>query len=220
MAEKETPKPADDRNLVNVDENYPHASEEEKLALLWNKNKGFIFAATAIFFVAVVGLQAVDAMRRGQIADQQSAYLDAIANESLESFAESNTGSELGGAAALKAADDAYEADDFAKAQALYSSAVESLAGTPFAERARLAIGYCQAKQGDMSTAISTWNNLASDAEASETAKAEASYAVAVAALESGNDTEFDNALARIESFSNSSIEYTNRLRAIAPDKL
>ncbi|MGB0372514.1 MAG: tetratricopeptide repeat protein [Opitutales bacterium] len=220
MADKETPKPADDdRNLVNVDENYPHASEEEKLALLWKKNKGFVFIATAVFVVAVVGLQAVDAMRRGQIADQQAAYLDAVAGETLESFATENAGSPLGGAAALKAADEAYEADDFAKAQALYGKAAESLEGTPFAERARLGIGYAQAQSGDASSALSTWNNLASDSEASEGARAEASYAIAVSSLESGDDAAFGEAVARLESLA-TGMEYTNRLRTIAPDKL
>ncbi|MEM7672784.1 MAG: hypothetical protein AAF212_05530 [Verrucomicrobiota bacterium] len=220
MAEKETPQPADDdRNLVSVDENYPHASEEEKLALLWKKNKGFIFAATAIFIVVVVGLQVVDGMRRSQIASQQAAYLDAVSNESLEAFAESNVGSPLGGAAALKAADDAYEAQDFSKAESLYGAAAESLKGTPFAERARLGIGYSQAKSEDLTSAIATWNNLASDIEASDGARAEASYAIAVATLGAEDTTEFDNAVARLESFPNG-IEYTNRLRTIAPDRL
>lgn len=220
MAEKETPKPADDdRNLVNVDENYPHASDEERLALLWKKNKGFIFAATGIFIVVVIGLQVVDGMRRSQIASEQSAYLDALANESLEAFAQSNADSKLGGAAALKAADDAYEAEDYPKAEALYSAATESLKGTPFAERARLGIGFSQAKSGNMDAAVSTWNNLASDTNASESGRAEASYAIAVAALEMENTSEFDNAVTRLEAFANG-IEYTNRLRAIAPDKL
>lgn len=219
MADTNTPKPADDRNLVSVDENYEHSSEEEKLALFWQKNKGFIFAATGIFIVALLGLQGIDAMRRGQIAKDQAAYLDARAEGNFEAYAEANAGSPLGGAAALSAADSAYAEGEFANAITLYNKAAEALKGTAFAERARLGVGYAQAKSGDLSMAVSTWNNLATDTDASEGSRAEASYAAAVAALETEDDAAFSAAVERLESFTNG-IEYTNRLRSIAPTKL
>ena len=219
MAEKETPTPADDRNLVNVDENYPNKSDEEKLALFWKNNKGFILGATAVFVVLMVGIQAVDAMRQGQIAKTQEAYLDAVAGESLEAFAKENAGSPLAGAAALKEADDAYEAEEYAKAIELYQLAATELQGTPFAERARIAIGFAQSKSGDSAAAQSTWKNLVADANTSEAIRAEASYALAVAALAADDDASFQAAVAQLEDYT-VGLELTNRLRAIAPDKL
>ena len=219
MADKETPKAADDRNLVNVDETYPHPSDEEKLALLWKKNKGIVFAAIGIFVIGLIGLQGVDAMRTGAIAAEQEAYLDAAANESLEAFAADNKGSKLGGAAALSVADEAYADGEYVEATSLYKLAAESLEGTVFAGRAKLGVGFAQAKSGDAAAASATWSSLATDADLSEAVRAEASYALAVAALEAGDDSAFEAAVARLEGFA-TSLEFMNRLRAIAPSKL
>ena len=219
MAQKETPKPADDRNLVNVDENYAHPSDEEKLALLWKKNKGVVFAAAGVFIVGLLGLQGVDAMRQKAVAAEQEAYLNAVADESLEAFAKDNAGSKLGGAAALSAADEAYAAGEYAEAISLYKIAAESLKDTTFAGRAQLGVAFAQAKSGDEAAASSTWSSLATDASLSDAVRAEASYALAVTALEAGDDSAFEDAKARLEGFATST-EYLNRLRAIAPAKL
>ncbi len=171
----------DDRNLVRIDDSYLNLSLEDKLTMFWEKNGraiSFAVAAVAVALIAKWGFDQYAAARSRAIAAEYAAAGDSAA---LAAFRAAHPTASLAGAAALRLADEAYEASRYAEAAKLYAEAAPLLTGQPLADRARLGVAISQLQAGD-SAAKATLETLANDTALARTLRAESAYHLAVLA--------------------------------------
>lgn len=110
----------DERNLIDTEESV-ELTIEDKIALYWMENKGFIIMSFIALAAVLVGINGVKMYGESAEKKLQAAYSEARASDTLEQFAKDNSTKELGGFAALTVADEAYNEKDFAKAQEFYN---------------------------------------------------------------------------------------------------
>lgn len=191
--------PTDERNLIDTEESV-ELSIEDKISLYWMENKGFIAGCVALLALVLVGINGLKMYASGEQAKLQDAYALAEAEGSLDAFARANSGSPLGGLAALTLADEAYTEDDFATADEFYTLAVESLSDNILAGRARLGQAFARERNSDTEEGIGLLNTILNDLALPSAILAEAAYHLAIHAYAEGDMTSFKSLATRITS--------------------
>lgn len=189
----------DERNLIDTEESV-ELTIEDKVALYWMENKGFIIMSFIALAAVLVGINGVKMYGESAQKKLQAAYAEARSSETLDQFAQANADKELGGFAALTVADEAYNAEEFGKAQEYYGIAANALEGNILAGRAQLGVAFAQYNGDDTEQAIATLNAIAADTKLANAVRAEAAYHLAVDAYAAGNTDAFDSYVAQIET--------------------
>lgn len=192
-------KQVDERNLIDVEEAV-ELSFEERIHMYWMENKAFVSGCIIVVAGAIIAFNVMGMLRNSSVAKLQASYSQAIADESLEDFAKNNTSKELGGFAALRAADTAFGAEDFAKAAELYQLAAEALENPHLAGRAKLGHAFALHASGSEEAGLSALNTLAADSSLPESIRIEAAYHLAIDADVAGNTETYESYAAQIQN--------------------
>ena len=178
----------DERNLIDTEESV-EVSFEDKAAIYWMENKGFIIGCFLVLCAVLVGMNGLRMYKDSADASLQAAFNEAQASDSLAEFAQANSDQSLGGFAALTVADEAFSAGEFEKA-ANSMAGRNALDGFSLANRAQLgqAFALLNAGQSERHSALSS---LAADSRHPK--RAEAAYHLAVDAYSKGEKAAFES---------------------------
>lgn len=200
----------DERNLIDVEES-EEISFEDRVQIYWMENKGFVSGCILVLALGIIALNGMRMYKTAAEGKIQSAYAEAVENETLADFAKANTTQDLGGLAALTVADEAYTAEDFARALEFYSIAAGALSNDILASRAQLGQAFARFYNGEKEAALTQLKGIADNSSLPEAARAEAAYHLAVEADVAGQDAEYDRYVAQIEG-SSTATQWQQRL--------
>ncbi len=179
----------DDRNLVAVNE-ATALSFEDKVNLVWQKNRPLVIGACLAVIVFILGKGAWDYLARQRELDVERDYAAATTPEQLKSFAATHSGHTLGAIAQLRIADEAYAAGKSADGLAGYDKALTMLKDPPLVGRARIGRAMAKVQAGKAAEGSEELKQLANDANQLKAVRTEAAYHLASLAAEAGNSTE------------------------------
>lgn len=211
--------PADERNLVPVDENYVAPSFEDKMERLWTNYRTPLLAGCALVLLAFVGKGAWDYFARQKELEIGRAYAAATTPEQLKSFAAAHPQHSLAGIAQIRIADDAYAAGKSADALAAYDRALAVIKDGPLAARVRLGRAMAKIQSGKGSEGAADLKQLADDANQPLAVRSEATYQLASIAAEGADAVEVQKLSEQLMKIDPSS-QWTQRalaLRATLP---
>lgn len=171
----------DERNLVDAEETTDIAFEE-RVSMYWMENKAFVSGCIAVLALVIIGLNGVRIYGNYSTEQHQARYLEAQAEDTLEGFAKDHSHLELGGFAALRVADEAFEAEEFDRAREYYALASTALTDPLLGSRARFGHALSISEAGEIEAAHAELEALASDPNAAQILRAEAIYYLAVSA--------------------------------------
>ncbi len=194
---------ADERHLVDAEES-ADLSLEDRFQMYWMENRGFITGCITLLLVVVAGYQGLRLYMEHRDSRLQSEYAAAAAADGLEAFAREHPGAPLGGFAALRLGDEAFEAGDFATALNHYQVAVDGLGGTLLAGRARLGEAFALIGDGQAEAGRAALDALVADNSLPSAVRAEAAYHLAVQARADGDEARFASLAGQVESFGES----------------
>ncbi len=188
------PKPADDRNLVQVDENYVAPGLEDQLRLFWKQRGRLVLIVAAVLVLALLGNAGRNYLAAQHARDVAEAYAAANTEAALTNFIKEHAGEPQAGLAQLRLADAAYGAGNFTAARAAYAEAAAKLASVPagaaLAARARLGAAVATLLAGQTAEGESALKQLAADATLPKAVRAEAEFTAAVQAATAGRADE------------------------------
>ncbi|MEM8868227.1 MAG: tetratricopeptide repeat protein [Verrucomicrobiota bacterium] len=187
----------DERNLIDLDE-AAEVSIEDRIHIYWMENKGFVLGCIVVVCLLIIGINAMGMLKKSSEAKLQAAYTEAIASETLADFAQANSDKELGGFAALRAADTAFGAEAFAEATELYQLAAESIENPLFSGRAKLGHAFALFATGEEAPALAALNAIAADGTLPESIRVEAAYHLAIEADVAGEAEAFESYAAQV----------------------
>ena len=176
--------PADDRNIVPVDSSYEGANLEDQLFLFWHKFKTIIVACAVLGVLILAGWGILSVFQESQEARIQEEYQQAVISGEFIPFAEKTGSHPLAGLAYLQAADEKFEAEEYAEAATLYENAAGSLEDQAFNGRARIGKGVALALDGKQEEALAHLEEVARDGGNLGITRAEAHYHAASIATE------------------------------------
>ncbi|CAI8300848.1 MAG: Uncharacterised protein [Opitutia bacterium UBA7350] len=182
----------DERNLVDA-ENTSDIAFEERVSMYWMENKGFVTGCILALALVIIGLNGVRIYGNYTSEKQQSLYLEALANDSLESFATDYPTLELGGFAALQVADAAFEAAEYDRAKENYARAMTALESPMLKSRARLGLAFANKETGDTAAAQAEMEALIAEPTTADSIRAEALYYLALTAHLEAKENVFAN---------------------------
>jgi len=205
--------PADDRNLVAVDETYVAPGLEDKLRILWEKQSKTIIAAIALVACALIG-RAVWHYEAAQNELAISGEFGAATTDSaLKSFIVEYPNHPLAGEAELRLADNAYRAGNFTEAQADYGKAQTLLTTDPvslLAPRAELGAAVSQLAAGHDAEGAAALKRLADNSARPKGIRGQAAYDLASIAADAGRTADLDQLKAQISQIDPTGIWATN----------
>lgn len=184
----------DERNLIDAEETTDIAFEE-RVSMYWMENKAFVSGCIAILALVIIGFNGVRIYGNYATAQQQAGYLEAQSEDTLESFAKDHSQVDLGGFAALRVADAAFEAEELDRAREYYALASTALTDPLLRNRARLGHALSMREAGELEAAHVELETLANDPNAAQILRAEAIYYLAVSA-------HLENRTEALDSFS------------------
>ncbi len=186
-SEPEKQVPADERNIVAVDEAYKEASLEDRVYLIWHKYSSWIVAVVIAVFAGLILYFALIFLAERRETAIREAYAAATTPEARETFVRENAGHPLAGAASLELADQRFEGEDYEGAAEFYAFAAESLTGHPLKGRARLgeAVAYVMLDRPEDAERVLA--GLAGDEDILQSVRMEAKYSLASLAFEQGD---------------------------------
>lgn len=189
----------DDRNLVDVDDAFKDADVEDKVWLFWQRNGKSILAGGVIALAVVLGIQSYELYQKGQSEQLQKDY-QALGSDvaALTAFGEAHPDHRLGAFALLQAADEKYQASDYAAAQSLYEKAMAGLLNTPFGARAELGAAMSNIKAGNTEAGGNALQRIADDATVLGAIRGEAAFNAALLDIEQKNFAAADQQLKAI----------------------
>lgn len=183
-------KPADDRNLVNVDENYVVPGLEDQLRLFWAKHSlrvVLVLVAIALVLLGNEGRKYLAARHDREVGE---AFAAALTPAALNRFITSYPTEPQAGLAQLRLADAHFAAGEHTAARAAYMQAATGLAAAPagayLAARARLGAGVAALLAGQTAEADAALTALAAEKAAPAAIRAEAAFTKAVYAASAG----------------------------------
>jgi len=189
----------DERNLIDVEDS-AELSVEDRISMYWMENKGFIIGCITALAFALIALNGLRIYKDHSIENLKADYANALAEETLESFAEANANKELGGVAALAVADQAFEAETYEKAIQFYQIASGALEDGILSGRAQLGEAFALYQNGQTSEGIAQLSAIAANESLAESVRGEAAYHLALEADLNGNNEAYDAYVAQIES--------------------
>jgi hypothetical protein len=176
----------DDRNLVAVNETTA-VSFEDKLHLIWKKNRPLVLAGMVLVLLAIAGKEGWEYLQRQKADDVKAAYAAATTPEQLKTFIAANPDHVLAGIAHLRMADDAYKAGKGADAIASYDKAIAALKDGPLVARAKLGRALAKAQASNSAEATNDLKQIADDKNQFKAIRAEAAYHLTSMAVAAGN---------------------------------
>ncbi|MGJ8652190.1 MAG: tetratricopeptide repeat protein [Opitutaceae bacterium] len=188
----------DERNLVGLEDSV-EISIEDRISMYWMENKGFITGCITVLALIIIAINGMRMYKEHAKQQLQASYTAAISEGALAEFAKDNSNA-LGGLAALTSADEAYKAEDHAKAIELYTLAEKNLGDNILAGRAALGLAFALYHSGDTEAGLSKLNAITSNNSLPESARAEAAYHLAINADIAGNNEEFESYMAQINA--------------------
>lgn len=186
----------DDRNLVQVDENYVAPAFEDRLEMFWQRYSRVIIIGVVLVVLAIAGRGLVGWMSERQAQAIQAEFATLEGRDSLLAFAAAHPHNVLAGVALLQVADELYTAGDFAGAGAAYRDASTALGDSPLAGRALMGAALSVIEAGKSDEGQAVLRQLADDVARPAVIRAEAAFHLAVLAREAGKT---DEALRRVE---------------------
>lgn len=187
----------DERHLVDLEDS-AEISFEDRVSIYWMENKSFIIGCITVLLLIVTGYQSMRIFKDRAEMALQAEYEEANSTDTLADFAQANSNKELGGFAALKTADAAYTAADYAKALEFYNLAADALTLPTLAGRAQLGVAFSLYNNGSTEEGLAKLNAITADNSLAQAARAEAAYHLAIEADAAGNTAEFDAFAAQI----------------------
>ncbi|MCU0792126.1 MAG: hypothetical protein MUE42_04595 [Opitutaceae bacterium] len=209
----------DDRNLVTVDENYLAPTFEDRLQMFWEKHSRTIVALVVLVTVVLVGRWAFDLFAERREQAIRAEYAAAGTSAQLQAFITSHPKAALAGVAALRLADEAYAAGNYADAGTQYAAAIPLLGTDPLAARAKVGAALSPLMAGDTAAAKTALESLANDTALVAAARAESAYHLAVLARDGGQIEEANKWAALVLSVDPESVwsQRAMQLRAALP---
>jgi hypothetical protein len=189
----------DERNLIDLEDSVD-ISIEDRISMYWMENKGFITGCITVLALAIIAFNGMRMYKDHSIKTLQASYATAQADGTLAEFAKANANKELGGLAALTAADEAFTAEEYETAVELYTIAADALSGNILAGRAAIGQAFANFSAGNESDALAMLNAIISNNSLPESARAEAAYHLAIDADVAGKTEEFDSLVAQINA--------------------
>jgi predicted negative regulator of RcsB-dependent stress response len=202
----------DERNLVDAEES-EEISIEDRIHMYWMENKGFISGCITVLALGIIAINGMRIYSSHAEAKIQGAYAEAVANDTLENFANDYSGKPLGGLAALEVADTAYGASEYEKAAEFYTLAGDALNNDLLVGRAQLGLAFALFYKGDREAGISQLKAIASDTSLSEAVRSEAAYHLAVDADVAGDSAAFESYANQVSSSTRSG-QWQQRMQA------
>jgi len=164
---------------------------EVALHAFWEKNRKLVLIACAAALLVIVGresLQYFSAQRERGIQAEFARISEQPAK--LAAFAEANSGHALAGVALLQLADDKFSTGDYAAAAAGYQKAAGALKNETLLGRAKLGAAISQVSGSDKAAGEAALKGISADTTLLKGVRAEATYHLALLALEAGNADE------------------------------
>jgi tetratricopeptide (TPR) repeat protein len=165
-------------------------SFEITLRKFWEKNSKVIYLACATAFLVVIAKGGYEYFRAQKETDIAAAYASASTSDKLKSFAAQYPDHQLGGAATLRLADEAYAAAKYADAATSYQKAASIFKTGPFAARALLGAAVSKVLASQAADGEAKLKQLADDASQPKSTRAEAAYHLGTVAMEAGRNDE------------------------------
>ncbi|HAV14575.1 MAG TPA: hypothetical protein DCX06_13955 [Opitutae bacterium] len=187
----------DERNLVDLEDSVD-ISIEDRISMYWMENKGFISACITVLALLIIAFNGMRMYKDHAVEALQADYAAAQTAGTLADFAKANSNKALGGLAALTAADEAYQAEDYSTALELYIIASSSLSDNILAGRAALGEAFALYNSDKQDEGLAKLNAIVADGSLPESARAEAAYHLAIDADVAGRNEEFESLLAQI----------------------
>lgn len=180
----------DDRNLVEVDENYLAPTFEDRLRLFWAKNSRSVLAASALVVAVLLGKGGYEFFAAQREKAVSADYAAATGDDQLKAFVASHGDHVLGGIAQLRLADQDYAAGRYADARAAYEKAAGILKKNTFGARARLGAAVSAVQAGAAAEGEAALRQISADLTLEKLVRAEATYDLAALAAGAGNTAE------------------------------
>lgn len=157
----------------------------------WAKNRQAILVLCVAALLAIIGREAWQYFAASREQAVQADYAK-IADQTakLEAFANANAGHALAGVAWLRLADEKITAGDFKTAAAYYQKATNSLQNDALLSRAKLGAAVSQLNGGDQAAGEAALKAIGADASLDKGVRAEATYHLAVFAVDAGKTDE------------------------------
>lgn len=201
-ADKKNTPPADDPNSPDnplAAEAVAERSEEERLAEAWERWRMPVYVVVVAVLLGVIVTNLFDFMQERERAALAEDYRRIDTTADRVAFAQSHGDHPLAGVAYLKAADSAYEEEDFATAAERYAAAIPLLAEQPGLQgRARVGEAVALIRGGDEAAGAEQLDALAGDAAAMDLYRAQAAYLLAVDQLDKGEEAAARENLQRV----------------------
>lgn len=191
----------DERNLIDSEDS-EEVSFEDRIHLYWMENKAFISGCITILALVIIGFNGMKMYVSYAEGKIQSAYTEALASESLDSFAREYSDKPLGGLAALEVADSAYTEEDYGSATEFYTIAEQAAGSDILVGRARLGLAFATFHSGSSDEGLAQLRAVAADNTLPDAIRSEAAYHLAVEADVAGDEAAFENYANQITSSS------------------
>jgi len=195
------PASGDDRNLVVVDDNYVGGDFEDRMWLFWSRQSGNIVRIILVACLVVIGWQGWKLYQAHLVTQLQEEYQAAADGPSLLAFAQAHADSQFGKLAQIEAADAFYKAGQFKDAAKAYEQAAIAWSGDNNSQRARVGQGLSLLQSGQVDDGKKLLETMANDTQAMENFRAEASFYLAVLAVQAGDLTEASKWTDKIDGF-------------------
>jgi len=183
----------DERKSMVLNKDLKDLEFEDKVWLWWRDNKNFVIFTVFVAFAIIIGVQGWRWFENQQTIAVQKAYLTVTDNDSLLAFAQENASSPLAGVAALRLADEAYDAGNFVQSADFYAKASESLANTTMFSRARLGLAFALLNADKIEEGKKALQEIVNDKTAHRAFHAQASYHLGVLTFDEGGKEILSN---------------------------
>ena len=206
-------KQVDERNFIDLEDS-ASLSFEDRLNIYWNENKSFLIGCIFALMLVIVGYQSMRILKERAEAALRDEYSEAYENGTLAEFARTHTDKALGGFAALRIADKAYEKKDYEEALEFYTQAVSVLEEPILAGRARIGQAFALYSTGKTAEGLAQLDAITSDNTLAESIRAEAAYHLAIEAHTAGHTEKYSSYAAQIND-SEFAGQWQQRLRLL-----
>ncbi|MDX2110377.1 MAG: tetratricopeptide repeat protein [Verrucomicrobiota bacterium] len=177
----------------------PDADFEDRFFEFWKKSGSTVIVAVIVVSVAVLGYQTTRYFMQKQAEAVSAEFGKATDAASLQSFANEHPNHELTGLAHFRLGNYSFEAGKYADAVTQYEQAISILGSSPFAQRASIAKGVAQIRNGQVDAGLASLTAVADDTTAFDSSRAEAAYTAAICQIEKGDIPSARIALKKIE---------------------
>lgn len=203
---KDPSNPGDKQDTFQkLDEAYAESNMEDQLLVYWNRHKNQIVLSVGAAIILIIGFQLSNWWSAKSVADRGQAYAEASDDAQKEAFADSHSSTDLGGAAYLELADNAYTEGEFSSAASFYEKAYNAFDMIEFKQRAHLGLAMSRLLAGEEGNATKDLQAIADNAEYPDAARGEALYQLSVIDWQNGDFQSMLQHQDRIDGLANAS---------------